>query len=413
MITSIPVRNLATEALNHFYSKTSERLTPAAVVNLMRENKYPLLSLDLQSLPADLVDSDEFQQALAEDKESWETQRSHYLEVQDEWTSRGISGTFIKTACVAPSFSYTSDNLDVLVSWDRAAEANDVIRQFGFVELRNIEEQNKFLYRKFRNGKSVCAIHLHRWVGWNINFFEEDVILQRSRNAPDDLDIRAPSPEDAVLINIAHAYYENKQFSLHDLEKIRGTWQKHELDWEYMHTVPKKSGWYDGFLMGVLLVAHLEKSLIGATTLPESVVERCDRELQSFPRVYRYYLKQLDRPVALPFRLSFLFSKLLYYQKILRDSHDGIWQKGVNTFRTLVWGLRLKSGIRPNGGLVVSVSGMDGSGKTLQMETLRHVLVTSGASYTYYWNRIGCSQLTKILSDIVRRGEKGASSGGN
>ena len=410
MITSIPVGNLASEALNHFYSRASEGLDPGAVIKLMRDNKYPLLSLDLQSLPSDLVDSAVFQRALAEDAESWETQRAHYLEVQDEWKRRGISGTFIKTACIAPAFSYTSDNLDVLVSWDRAEEANDVIRRFGFVELRNIEEQNKFLFRKFRNGKSVCAIHLHRWVGWNINFFEENVILQRSRKAPDDPEIRAPSPEDAVLINIAHAYYENKQLSLHDLEKIRGTWQRHELDWEYMHAAPKKSGWYDGFLMGVLLVAHLEEKLIGATTLPGSVIERCDRELRSFPRVYRYYLKQLNRPVSLPFRLSFLFSKLLYYQKILRDSHDGLWQKGINTFRTLVWGLRLKSGIRPNGGLVVSISGMDGSGKTLQMEILRRVLVTSGAPYTYYWNRIGCSRLTKLLSGILRRGE---SSGDN
>ncbi len=413
MITSIPVGNLASEALNHFYSETSGRLEAGAVIKLLRDNKYPLLSLDLHALPTDLVDAPEFQRALAEDTESWETQRAHYLEVQDEWKRRGISGTFIKTACVAPSFSYTSDNLDVLVPWDRAAEAIDVIRQFGFVELRAIEEQNKFLFRKFRNGKSVCAIHLHRWVGWNVNFFEEDVILRRSRNAADDPEVRAPSPEDAVLINIAHAYYENKQLSLHDLEKIRVSWQRHELDWEYMHAVPQRSGWYDGFLMGVLLVAHLEERLTGATTLPESVIERCDRELRSFPRVYRYYLKQLDRPVTMPFRLNFLFSKLLYYQKILRDSHDSLWQKGINTSRTLVWGLRLKSGIRPNSGLVVSISGMDGSGKTLQIELLRRVLVTSGVPYTYYWNRIGCSPLTKLLSSIVRRGKNDASSGSN
>ena len=62
---------------------------------------------------------------------------------------------------------------------------------------------------------------------------------------------------------------------------------------------------------------------------------------------------------------------------------------------------------------MVSISGVDGSGKTLQIEILRRVLVTSGVPYTYYWNRIGCSRLTKLLSGMARRSKNGASSGGN
>lgn len=412
MITTTRLRNLTTEALNGFLREPNGRLDPTDTIRLLRENKYPLLSLDLDSLPEELSSSPEFQQALVEDQDWLDTQRSHYLLVRDEWLKRGIPHIFIKTACVAPSFPYSSDNLDILVPWESALEALNVVRSMGFIEIRNTEEQNKFLFRKFINGKSVCALHVHRWIGWNTNFFEQDTMWDRARVSPDDEFVLAPSPEDALLINLAHAYYENKRFALHDMEKMRVNWLEHDLDWDYLHEVPQRSGWYDGFLMGMLVAAHLEEKLTGATTIPQEELQRIDRSLRRFPDVYRHYEKLLKGTVSMPFRFSFLYSKLLYYRKIRRDTHDSVWQKGINTFRTLVWGFRLRSGFRPNRGMVVAISGMDGSGKTLQAKDLCRHLTFCEVPNTYYWNRISYSPLTRLLSRLMSRSPRGAATNG-
>ena len=398
--------NLGTKVVNRLIEQGAELARPSSLVKWLRENKYPILALDLDALPKEIVDTPEFQQAMDEDRESYEVQRGHYLQVRDAWEELGIPCFMIKTACVPPTFPYTSDNLDILVPWERADEAKSALLELGFLELRNIEEQNKFLFRKFHDGKSVAAIHVHRWVGWNLNFFEENILWDRARVSPDDPSILAPSPEDALLINIAHAYFENKNFNLHDLEKMRVNWQNHELDWDYLDKVPKRRGWYDAFLFGILLAAHLEERLTGSTAVPQSHREQWEIELRKYPRVYLYYQKETQRPADLPFRMSFMFSKRLYYQKVWRDTHDSVYRKIRNTVRTLVWGFRLKSKIRPNHGAVVAFSGLDGSGKTLQAENLCRVLEISEIPYTHYWNRVGYSPLTRLMTRIFSRTDR-------
>ena len=384
-----------------------QRLPPpldaAAVVALLRRNKYPLLSLDPATLPEGLAGAPAFQRALAEERAFWASQREEYLQVREAWAQRGIPCLFIKTACIPPSFPYTSDNLDILVHREQGEEAKAVLRELGYLELRNVEERCKFLFRKFRDGRSVSAVHLHYWVGWNINFFEEEALWEGARVAPDDPAVLAPSPEDALLINLAHAFYENKRFTLHDLEKVRVNWERHELEWEALAEVPRRRGWHDGLLLGLLLTAHLEEALTGATEVPEGWRRRWDEELRRYPHAHRYLRRLLERPVTMPFRVGFLFSKLLYYQKIWRDTHDSLPAKAATTARTLVWGFKLKSGIRPNRGMLVAFSGLDGSGKTLQAQALARVLKTCDIAHSSYWSRVGCSPFTRLVSRVVQR----------
>lgn len=405
--------NFATTALNLMLQHQEKAMGPADVVKWLRVNKYPLFYLDLDALPRELVDTSEFLKALAEDQAWLTMQRDHYRELQAIWQERGIPSIMIKTACIPPTFPYTSDNLDILIPWERADEARAIVLELGYIELRNVEEQNKFLFRKFHDTKSECAIHIHRWVGWNINFFEEETFWDRARVAPDDPTITAPSPEDALLINLAHAYYENKRFGLHDIEKIRINWMENDLDWEYLSEVPKRNGWYDGYLLGMLLIAHLDESIMGTTKLTDAQREHWESELRRYPRTYRYYQKEKQRAPDMPFKVSFIYSKLIYYTKIWHDTHDNSWQKLYNTVRTLSWGVRLRSGIRPNPGMVVAVSGPDGSGKTRQAEALCKVLELCEIPHSYYWSRIGCSPLTNFISRIAARVGKGGRNAGN
>ncbi|MFQ5874415.1 MAG: nucleotidyltransferase family protein, partial [Dehalococcoidia bacterium] len=322
--------------------------------------------------------------------------------VHAAWREHGIPSMFIKTACIPPSFPYASDNLDVMVPEECHEEAKAILKRLGFFEDRPGEEPKKFLFHKLVNGRDVCVIHLHHFVGWNINFFEEQVLWQRARVAPDDDAVLAPSPEDALLINLAHAFYENKRFALYDLEKMRTNWTHHSLDWEYLPEVPKRSGWYDGFLLGMLLASHLEEALTGQTRVPVQNLRQWNSELRRYPLAYRYYRHLVTKPIQMPFKVSFVFSKVLYYQKILRDIHDPYMARLRNFVFTLVWGFKLKSGIRPQPATLVSVSGIDGSGKTQLAHAVTDILQSMEIRASCYWNRIGCSPWTRIATRTSR-----------
>ncbi|MFW6194928.1 MAG: nucleotidyltransferase family protein [Chloroflexota bacterium] len=375
---------------------------PSEAVDLLRRNKFPLLSLDQGSLPEWLAGSSEYQDAVAADHAEWELQRGEFEQVHDAWVKSGIRWMFIKTACIAPSFPYTSDNLDIMVPAEQGEAAKVILRRLGYVELTNIEEENKFLFRKFRNGRSVCAVHLHYWVGWDLNFFEQDTLWSRARTAPDDPLVVAPSPEDATLINLAHAFFENKTFTLHDLEKARVAWRESEPDWDYMPQMPERCGWHDGFLLSALLAADLEESALGASGVPDAVRQRWARELQRYPITARYYRRAQRQTKTFPFTVNFVFSKLLYYRKIQRDTRDSLLKKASNTVRTMGWGFKQKSGIRPKPGMVVSISGLDGSGKTTHLRGLARILEISEIKPAIYWNRVGCSPFTRLVSRGTR-----------
>jgi thymidylate kinase len=236
-------------------------------------------------------------------------------------------------------------------------------------------------------------------VGWDAEFHER-AIWDGIRLASDDREVIVPSREDAVLINAAHALYENKEIRLYDLEKIRSQWSL-ELDWEYMEGVARRRGWLDGLWFALLVCQKLERVLYGYRTVSADVVERWEWGLQQYPVQYEYWLRVKKRPLSLPLRLSFAFSKLLYYKKLLRDEHDTPRERVRNVIRTLAWGIKQKSGIRPQPGRLIAISGMDGTGKTAQARALSEAMTTSEVINRVVWTRAGCSPLYRTLRRIV------------
>jgi hypothetical protein len=64
--------------------------------------------------------------------------------------------------------------------------ARDTLRELGYVELRHIEEPQKYLFRRFRAGQSVSAIHVHEQVGWLVGFMDEGALWARRIVSGDD-----------------------------------------------------------------------------------------------------------------------------------------------------------------------------------------------------------------------------------
>jgi thymidylate kinase len=384
----------------------SERAV-ADFVQRTRRNKYPLLSLEATAAKHPLLaHSTTWSEALKEDRRSLEEQRYEFVQVKRAWSDAGIASVLFKSGGIAPSFPYTSDNVDVLVPRNRTLDARRILLAMGYVWLHNIDEEQKWLFRKFRAGRSVSAIHIHGWVGWDVEFHER-AIWDGVRQSPDDSEVMVPSREDALLINAAHALYENKEIRLYDLEKIRAQWCA-GLDWDYLEAIARRRGWLDGLYFALLVCQKLERQLFGYRTVPTEVVARWRRGLRAYPLQWAYWRKVRRRELQLPFRVSFAFSKLLYYKKIIRDSHDSARKRASNIVRTLAWGVKQKSGVRPQAGRLIAISGLDGAGKTAHIRALSAALETSEVINRVVWSRCGCSPLYRALSRIASRVLPGA-----
>src|SRR5437773_2757696 len=82
--------------------------------------------------------------ALAEERCSHKTQRDEYVLVRQAWLQRGIECLVFKSAGNAPSFPYTSDNVDIIVRPEQGRAARDVLRQLGYIDIRTVEEPHKY-----------------------------------------------------------------------------------------------------------------------------------------------------------------------------------------------------------------------------------------------------------------------------
>ena len=145
---------------------------PSDLARWFKRNKYPLLAV-ASPAPVRLRDNMAFRRKLTTEHKWYQTSRQEYVLVRDTWLAQGIECLMIKSAGNAPSFPHTSDNLDILVRPEQGHAARAVLRQLGYVELRNIEEPQKFLFRKFHRGRCVSAIHVHERVAWFVNFINK------------------------------------------------------------------------------------------------------------------------------------------------------------------------------------------------------------------------------------------------
>lgn len=366
----------------------------SAVHGALARNRVPLNSLSgdpsLKDCP--LLTNAAFQMAASAEKLSADSLRREYGELRRALLRKDIQSVLFKSSGLPPSFPYTSDNLDTLVYAGHAGQGRETLNALGYVELRNIEEPQKWLFRKFVGGKSVSAVHLHGVVGWGVPFLDDAVLMERVRPSEDDPWVIVPHPEDALLVTIAHAFYENKSFKLLDIARIRHCLHQEILDYANVQRIARERGWEDGLAFCLLLYHELEVALYDEGRLPEPVLAWARSVISADPWLARWMEKTLNRNQGhFPFRVSFTLSKILYYKKILRDSRRNMATRIYDFIATFVWGIKHKLQIRGQRGMIVSLSGIDGSGKTVHSRALQEAFEIAEVKARIYWSRFGSS----------------------
>lgn len=167
-------------------------------------------------------------------------------------------------------FRYIDTNLDlVTVHPKQWSDYVNQLRSLGYQQFRNLADLREPMKATFFKPEVDLKIHLHRAVSWNgLMYLPLDQVWQRRRLIEvGQHPVAIPSAEDEMLIMAAHACFENKYISLHEL-----LYWHHlvnlDLDWDYMVETAVSSNWHHGFLTFQSIINELAGLLDISVTIP-------------------------------------------------------------------------------------------------------------------------------------------------
>lgn len=368
------------------------RADGAALLACLRRNKVPLLYARRVRPALDIWGASPFAKALAQEQASLDRQREEYIKVREALSARGIPCVLIKSAGLPPSFPYRSDNVDLLVPPTAELAAAQALYSLGYVELRNIEEPRKFLFKRFVGGGEASAIHLHTQVGWGTGFLVDEWLWERVRPSEDAPMVSILGPEDELLVTLAHAFYEDKEFKIWDIVKARHCVNAPAFDWAYCARQAEERGWLAGLNVILGIVARVEAAWFAEARIPAGV--------PGGPTALPLPLLDAE---TLPARVGFAYSKRQYFAKVARDRRLSAAQKWDDALRHALAGVRRKLRVRSQRPMLVALSGVDGSGKTAHAEALQEAFGRCDIRARIVWTRGASSPLTDALIRLGKR----------
>ncbi|MCJ7635674.1 nucleotidyltransferase family protein, partial [Candidatus Bathyarchaeota archaeon] len=176
------------------------------IAEILSRNAIPLVHLSNNDCPglSSFFKSDQVSTKLQAEQERYNLWKEAFKKVKDIFLRNSVDYLFIKT----PSFfPYTGGNLDVLVKEEDFAKAGALLEGEGFIELKNIRERHKYLYKRFDAGEEIVPIHLHSRIFWGTTFLDSKSAWSNApRRLHDDV-VFTLGAEDCLLVTLAHSLY--------------------------------------------------------------------------------------------------------------------------------------------------------------------------------------------------------------
>lgn len=214
-------------------------------------------------------------------------------------------------------FSYIDNNIDlVAVETDKVGHYRRVLGELGFkhwFSLADFREPNKKIYyspNQEKEKKVHPMLHLHQAISWNgLDYLDLSTVWHRHRLIKvDQVQVPVPSFEDAILIMAAHAIFENKYISLHELIYLQWL-TSHSLDWNYIVESSKLFFWQKALMIFLATAVNLGQA--------SGLVIKVEIDLPSLSSK-----PQIPLPYLLPMRQTFAVS----WEKLGRDLASGHWR---------------------------------------------------------------------------------------
>ncbi len=315
------------------------------------------------------------------------------LKIMTALTENGVEIIFIKSLAEIP---LDSSNFDVLVKKQYIVKARRTLEDLGFTELKKIREYkwggvpHKFLYRKLQNG-IMLSIHLHTEVAWEgIKFIDEKELWNCIRNKKiGQIRLGFPSPENHLLITVAHAFFEDKCFKLsHLMFMVEDIKCGRKLDWNYIINRTTGGGWFGPFYAILKLADYIHVSLFREKLVDETVFKKLSVEgyLQRASSLEEQLVNSFKNERTLPLKIPRRRIIMAFIKKVFATPRFSFIERISKILATswLYAKRRLKSEIP---GFLVCFSGQDGTGKTKHSRLLRKELIKRNIKSDYVWSR--------------------------
>lgn len=384
----------------------AEEADAEAVVDVLRAGKVPLAELDgaAPRSAAALLVAPAWREAAGRERRERDDFGREFEPVAAALEGAGIEAVLFKAARGLP---YRSSNLDLLVRPGRMGEAAGVLESLGHLRLPHYREPRKLLYRRFRAGRSVLCVHLHEAVSWGrILILDGGAVVDRSRPSPEGR-FRIASAEDLILITLAHALYENDGIRLSDLRALRLAACAPGISWSCVQARARDHGWAAGLAAMLGLAVEMERALLGASRVPDSVQREADAELQTRRLAFGYVTRTRERlrrdgVASLPLCLSRWWTKSEYLARLLAAPDRAPDERLADLAATAgnLLANRLKLRCRPAS--IVSLSGLDGAGKSAAVAAVRDALVLCEVPARVVWSRGGFGAALSAIKRAAR-----------
>lgn len=359
----------------------------------LNNNKVPLKYF---TMPQNIQRFPELKELQRIHEEKYYNWRKSYDAVQKRFQEEKIKAVLIKSA---GHFPYESDNLDVLIYKSDLQKVRDILtKEFNFIELKNLKEPNKYLFRSFELLKPTLPLHIHTKIEWINSFHNEKLVLERARLSHEGW-FYSPSPEDSFLILTAHWYYEDKEFKLKEFLFIYELLHK-DLNWEYIFKWAKIYGWRDGLLMAFHIYKSFESLIFGKSLIPKNILLK---NLHYPEKIYYSHIKK--RNLFLPFYLNKFVIKIFHLIKTLREKNN-FFLKLSEVIQITIASIRVILKRHPQKFFIVSISGPDGVGKTTTINNICKVLDTCGLRVSFGWFRLGSTIWLKLFFILKKYNSK-------
>lgn len=357
------------------------------------------------------IDGTPLAEFAARDLFRYQMQREEFERIRRAFEAERVSTMVFKSTGLAPSFHYLSSNLDILVPEGCARTGRRILTEMGYVELLNVEEPRKLLFRRFTGDGSSFAFHMHEVVGWGVPFLDSEPVWARARHPDDDPAILIPGPSEGLLVTLAHWFYEDKALSLGNLFLTANALRTLEEALAEPAVHARRRGWEEGFWGAVCIFEEAWKRLFDEPLLSVEQHGEVGRAPARYADVHERILPLVSYGANnVPARIPFRANKVVYYRKVMRDHARPLERKLVDVIDTLLWAVRWKLHVRSQPALLVSFSGCDGSGKSLQADRLRAVFETCDVRVQPIWARGASSRGAGAIMSAGKRVLGGKSS---
>mgnify|MGYP005855301097 CR=1 FL=1 len=359
-------------------------------IRKLQDNGIPLFSILEDSITKHTRESEKWIclrnyliENLKKEKFYW---RREYIKISNRLIENGIRIYLFKT--YGP-FPFWSGNIDCIVREDLFKDACKIIKDSGMIRIPTLDEPYKVIFKKFLNGRAIFPIHLHSRISWHSTYVRGEVATSKEWRIDSSPNIAISGKDVIVASNLAHAFIENSCIRIIDLQVIDKVLSDENV-WTDAVRIAESENWTNELLMSAILHNSVAKKCYEDDKPLFGNIENIFTELKLKDRLLNKFIRRIEsEPLALPLKVPWSITKSRILLRSLKKKQRQGYNEDEDFLDIILQYIRRKLSDQEIKGMIISISGPDGSGKTTLSRGLQAILSELGITADIIWSRYG------------------------